>query len=125
MGAGLLVTAAADTAAAGPWGAYGIAAGNAAGITVTAALLLRGLAGHPLALRAAALAPALARTLAAALAATAAGWAVASRLTGPASGAAAGALTVTAVFAGVAAAAGVPEARPRYLLALVTRKARP
>ncbi|NED19995.1 murein biosynthesis protein MurJ, partial [Streptomyces sp. SID9913] len=43
MAVGLAVTAGAGAWAVGPWGVAGIAAANAAGITVTAALLLRGL----------------------------------------------------------------------------------
>ncbi|MHB9861615.1 murein biosynthesis integral membrane protein MurJ [Streptomyces sp. YIM S03343] len=43
MTTGVVVTAWAGALAVGPWGAAGIAAANAAGITVTAALLLMGL----------------------------------------------------------------------------------
>ncbi|MEU6536508.1 lipid II flippase MurJ [Streptomyces sp. NPDC047000] len=43
MTAGVVVTAWAGSLAVGPWGATGIAAANATGITVTAALLLTGL----------------------------------------------------------------------------------
>jgi putative peptidoglycan lipid II flippase len=122
MGAGLLVTAVVDGAAVGPWGVYGVAAGNAAGITVTAVLLLRGRGGQALALRARDLAPALARTTAAALAAAAAGWALALMLPDPLTAAAACALAVPAAFAAAAAAVRVPEVP--HLLALVRRKAR-
>ncbi|MFJ2954918.1 lipid II flippase MurJ [Streptomyces sp. NPDC087270] len=123
MGLGLAVTAAADAAAVGPWGAYGIAAGNALGITVTAALLLRGLGAHTVAVRVAAVAPRIGRIALAALCATAAGWALAHRLPDPAVAAAACAVAVPVVFAGAALAARVPEVP--YLLATVTRKGRP
>ncbi|AXK37496.1 virulence factor MviN [Streptomyces armeniacus] len=43
MAVGLLVTTVAGASAAGRWGVYGIAAANAAGITLTAVLLLRAL----------------------------------------------------------------------------------
>jgi putative peptidoglycan lipid II flippase len=122
MGAGLLVTAAADAAAVGPWGAYGIAAGNALGITLTAVLLLRGLDGHTVAVRIRTVAPRIGRIALAALCATVAGWALAVRLPDPAVAAAACAVAVPAVFAGAALAARVPEVP--YLLATVTRKGR-
>ncbi|MEE4541246.1 lipid II flippase MurJ [Streptomyces sp. V4-01] len=123
MAAGLLVTAVADAAAAGPWGAYGIAAGNAAGISVTAVLLLRGLARRGVDVPARTLAPGLARTAAAALAAAAAGWALAARLPDPPVAAAACALAVPAVFALAAVALRAPEVP--YLFAPVLRKGRP
>ncbi|WP_037916104.1 lipid II flippase MurJ [Actinacidiphila yeochonensis] len=120
MGAGLLLTAVLDAAAVGPFGACGIAAGNAAGITLAAALLLRGLGGRPVALRARALAPAMARTLLAAAAAAAAGWALAARLPDTAAVAAC-AVAVPLVFGAGAAAVRAPEVP--YLLATVTRRA--
>jgi putative peptidoglycan lipid II flippase len=123
MAAGLLVTAVADAAAAGPWGACGIAAGNAAGISVTAALLLRGLARRGIDVPARSLAPGLARTAAAALAAAAAGWALAGRLHDATAAAGACALAVPAVFAAAGLALRAPELP--YLLAPVLRKARP
>jgi putative peptidoglycan lipid II flippase len=123
MTVGLLLTGAADAAAVGPWGVYGIAAGNAAGITVTAALLLRGLGTHSVDVRARAVLPGVARIALAAACATGAGWALAARLPDPLTAVAACGLAVPAVFAAVAAAARVPEVP--YLLATVTRKARP
>ena len=45
MTAGILTTAVVGACAVGPWGVTGIAAANAAGITVTAALLLAGVLG--------------------------------------------------------------------------------
>ncbi|MBY8877572.1 virulence factor MviN [Streptomyces sp. PLK6-54] len=123
MGAGLLVTAAGDAATVGPWGAYGIAAGNAAGITVTAVLLLRGIGVHSVAVRARSLAPGLVRIALAATAAAGAGWALTAAVPVALAAAALGALAVPAVFAAVALALSAPELPS--LLASVTRKAHP
>jgi putative peptidoglycan lipid II flippase len=73
MLAGIALTAAAGSAFAGPWGARGIAAANALGITLTAALLLLGLRHQSVPLDARRLAGGLARLTAAAAVATAAG----------------------------------------------------
>ncbi|MGA4865827.1 lipid II flippase MurJ [Streptomyces lavendulocolor] len=70
---GIALTAAAGSAFAGPWGARGIAAANALGITLTAALLLLGLRQQSVPLDARRLAGGLARLTAAAAVATAAG----------------------------------------------------
>ncbi|MGI5356573.1 lipid II flippase MurJ [Streptomyces sp. CA-252508] len=70
---GIALTAAAGSAFAGPWGARGIAAANALGITLTAALLLIGLRHQSVPLDARRLAGGLARLTAAAAVATAAG----------------------------------------------------
>lgn len=121
MAVGLLVTAVADAAAVGRWGAYGIAAGNAAGITLTAGLLLRGLGAHSLAVRARTIAPGLARTVLAAAAATPAGALVAARAPGALAAVVGCAAVVPAVFALAAFVLRVPELP--YLLATVTRKA--
>jgi putative peptidoglycan lipid II flippase len=122
MGAGLLLTAVLDAAAVGPFGACGIAAGNAVGITLTAVLLLRGLSRRGVGLRGRALAPAMARTLLSAAAATAAGWALAARLPDTAAVAVCAA-AVPLAFGAAAAAVRAPEVP--YLLATVTRRARP
>lgn len=123
MAVGLLVTGVVDATATGPWGVYGIAAGNAGGITVTAALLLRGLGSRGVAVRARAVAPGLARTVLAAAVATAAGWALTTRVPDPLTAALACGLAVPAAFAAAAAAVRAPEVP--YLLATVTRRARP
>ncbi len=123
MTVGLLVTGVADALAVTRWGVYGIAAGNALGITVTAALLLRGLGAHSVAVRARAVAPGIARIALAAGCATAAGWALAVRLPDALASAAACAVAVPAVFGAAAAAVRTPELP--YLLATVTRKGRP
>lgn len=109
MAAGLVLTVAADAAAVRAWGAYGIAAGNAAGITLTAAILLRGLPARAVPVRAAALGSAVSRYVLAAAAATGAGWCTVRLLPGPAVlAAAACCLTVPLAFAAAAAAAGAP-----------------
>ncbi|MFC4034004.1 murein biosynthesis integral membrane protein MurJ [Streptomyces polygonati] len=122
MAVGLLVTAVADALAVGRWGAYGIAAGNAAGITVTAWLLLRGLGAHSIAVRARAIVPGLTRTLLSALVATVSGWLTATRMPGALSAAVVCGVVVPAAFTAAAVAVRVPELP--YLLATVTRKAR-
>ncbi|RST01584.1 lipid II flippase MurJ, partial [Streptomyces sp. WAC05374] len=71
---GIAVTAAAGQAWAGPWGAAGIAAANALGITLSAALLLAGVRRQSVPLDARRLALGLARLTAAAAVATGAGW---------------------------------------------------
>jgi putative peptidoglycan lipid II flippase len=111
MAAGLGVTAAADAAAVTAWGAYGIAAGNAAGISLTAALLLRGLTARAVPVRIPALTAAVSRYVLAAAAATGAGWCTTRLLpagTPAAAVAAACCLTVPLAFATAAAAAGAP-----------------
>ncbi|CAG7650616.1 lipid II flippase MurJ [Actinacidiphila bryophytorum] len=111
MAAGLGVTAAADAAAVTAWGAYGIAAGNAAGISLTAALLLRGLPARAVPVRIPALTAAVSRYALAAAAATGAGWCTTRLLPAGAPAAAVAAaccLTVPLAFAAAAAAAGAP-----------------
>jgi putative peptidoglycan lipid II flippase len=120
MAAGLLVTVAADAATVGAWGVYGIAAGNATGITVTAALLVRGLGAQTIAVRARRLTAATARIAAAATAATAVGWGVTAALPGPSAALAACCVAVPVTFAAAATAARVPEVP--YLLATLRRR---
>ncbi|MFI6035325.1 murein biosynthesis integral membrane protein MurJ [Streptomyces sp. NPDC051315] len=98
MAVGIVVTSWLGTLAVGPWGVYGIAAANAAGITVTALVLLAGMGPRSVPIRVRPVLLELSRPLRAALAATLAGTLVASRFAGPVPGLAAGALTVTAVF---------------------------
>uniref|UniRef100_UPI000A4DD39A lipid II flippase MurJ n=1 Tax=Streptomyces sp. SBT349 TaxID=1580539 RepID=UPI000A4DD39A len=111
---GLAVTAAGGLVAVGPFGAPGIAAANAVGITVTALLLLWGLASRTIPVDARLLLGRFARLGAAALAAAGGGWAAASALpsAGPPADLALGCLLVPAVFAGAALALRVPEAAP-------------
>ncbi|MFF8291306.1 lipid II flippase MurJ [Streptomyces sp. NPDC016309] len=106
MLAGIAVTAAAGRAWAGPWGAPGIAAANALGITLTAALLLLGLRRRHIPLDARRLTGGLARLTAAAAVGTAAGWWCA---TGPALLAVtAAAAATTAAFTATACALRAP-----------------
>ena len=113
MAAGLLVTVGGGLVATPRWGAAGIAAANAAGITVTAALLLHGLATRTIPVDPRRVLGRVGRLALAATVATAAGWAAAdAAATLPAPAAlAAGALLVPAVFAAAAHALRVPEAR--------------
>lgn len=122
MAGGLAVTVAAGAAAVGPYGVHGIAAANAAGISVTALLLLHGLGSRVVVIEVRAIGLRLGRLVLAAAAATGA-----ALLASPATGAAlaslaAGVLIVPVVFLATARALGAPEAV--HLLALVHRRLR-
>ncbi|NEA58500.1 murein biosynthesis integral membrane protein MurJ [Streptomyces sp. SID13666] len=120
MGAGLLITITAGAVTVGYWGIYGIAGANAAGITATAVLLLRGLGAQVIAIRARTVAAGLGRLVVAAAAATTAGWATARLLPGPLLSTTVCCLVVPAIFTAAAAAVRVPEVP--HLLATVKRK---
>ncbi|WP_410011321.1 lipid II flippase MurJ [Streptomyces nigrescens] len=120
MAAGLLVTAGAGLPAARWWGAPGLAAANAAGITTTAVLLLHGLGTRVVAVPVRRIAAGLGRLAVAAVAAVAVGGPLAALPADPLAGAAAGALLVPAVFAGTALAVRAPEVR--HLLVVVKGK---
>ncbi|WP_405011090.1 lipid II flippase MurJ [Kitasatospora sp. NBC_01539] len=111
MAVGLLVTAGVGLAATPRFGAPGLAAGNAAGITVTAVLLMRGLLLRGIALRLRPVLAGQARLLAAAVGAAAAGALVAARLPAPPVATLLGGLTVALVFAGLGTVLGAPEVR--------------
>ncbi|MEV6961273.1 lipid II flippase MurJ [Streptomyces sp. NPDC051207] len=98
MAAGIVVTAGAGTWAVGPWGVAGIATANAAGITVTAALLLHGMGPRSVPVRTRHVLAELGRALLAAVAAALAGAFAARHVAAPLPGLAAGACTVTVVF---------------------------
>ncbi|MFH8799464.1 lipid II flippase MurJ [Streptomyces sp. NPDC017936] len=98
MAVGIAVTAWLGALGVGRWGVYGIAAANAAGITVTALVLLAGMGPRSVPIRVRPVLHELSRPLRAALAAALAGTLAADRCDGPLAGLAAGALTVTAVF---------------------------
>ncbi|MFF3893353.1 murein biosynthesis integral membrane protein MurJ [Streptomyces sp. NPDC001812] len=104
MGVGIVATSLIGAVAVRPWGVAGIAAANAVGITVTAALLLAGLrtsrrgGAGGVRLRVRQVLAALGRPVLASVGATAAGAFAASRADSPLAGLAAGSLTVTAVF---------------------------
>ncbi|WP_234351968.1 MULTISPECIES: murein biosynthesis integral membrane protein MurJ [unclassified Streptomyces] len=74
MGAGLVATGVAGVPGAQYWGAVGIAAANALGITLTAVLLLRGAHRQSVPVRAGRLGTGLLRLAAAGAGATGAGW---------------------------------------------------
>lgn len=120
MGVGLAITVVAGSVAVRYWGAPGIAAANAAGITATALLLMRGLAGRVVPIDPAAVMAGLGRLLPATLAATAAGWATAARIPSAPLSTLLTALVTAAVFAACARALRVPEAVT--LLSAVRRK---
>ncbi|MGZ3115553.1 murein biosynthesis integral membrane protein MurJ [Streptomyces sp. H62] len=108
MAAGIAATAGIGAGAVGPWGVTGIAAANAAGITVTAALLLAGMGPRSVPVRVRRVLGDLGRAVPAAAGATLAGAAAAAGFDGPAVSLAAGAATVGAVFAVLGLALGVP-----------------
>ncbi|MET9072120.1 lipid II flippase MurJ [Streptomyces sp. NPDC004232] len=98
MGAGIVVTSWIAAWTVGTWGVTGIAAANATGITVTAALLLAGMRTRSVPVRTPGVLCELSRPLRAAGVAALAG-AFAARLPGsPLAGLAAGVATVTVVF---------------------------
>ncbi|MFF7092601.1 lipid II flippase MurJ [Streptomyces rubradiris] len=131
MAAGIAATWGIGACTAGSRGAVGIAAANAAGITLTAALLLAGTARRGVPLRAGAVLRGLGRPLAAAGGATVAGALVAGVPSPAPAGFAAGAATVTVVFLLLGGAPGAralaPALRPvrslpqRLAHALTTR----
>jgi putative peptidoglycan lipid II flippase len=120
MGCGLLITVVAGAVAARYWGIHGIAAANAAGISATALLLLRGLGTRVIDIDVRRVATGLGRLVLAAAAAAAAAAALAP-LGGPTLlTAAVGCLVVPAVFTGTALAVRAPEVP--HLLSTVKRR---
>jgi putative peptidoglycan lipid II flippase len=107
MATGIVVTSGVGALTVGPWGVYGIAVANAAGITVTATVLLAGTGPRSVPLRTRAVLLELGRPVLAALFATVAGLLVTARCPGTLTGLVAGALTVTAVFVLLGRALGV------------------
>ncbi|WP_406257605.1 lipid II flippase MurJ [Streptomyces nigra] len=130
MGIGVVATIGLSAWAVGPWGARGIAGANAAGISLTALLLLLGLGPQSVPVRIPRVAGALARPLAAAVGATAAGLAGAGLADGPAASTAAGCACASVVFLALAwllNAAGVrslPFPVPHSVRSPLTRKLR-
>ncbi|MGV9554825.1 murein biosynthesis integral membrane protein MurJ [Streptomyces sp. NPDC003522] len=113
MAVGILVTSGLGALCVTPWGVHGIAAANAAGITVTALVLLAGTAGGPagsrprrgahrvprsVPLHVPGVLDGLARPVLATVVAAPAGALAGGRFDGPTAGLAAGSLTVLAVF---------------------------
>ncbi|MEU5539624.1 lipid II flippase MurJ [Streptomyces sp. NPDC020362] len=98
MAAGLTVTIGVGAWTVGFWGACGIAAANAAGITLTALLLLHGLGARGAAVRVRRVVAELAKPVGAALCACAAGVVCRQPFPSPPAAVAAGCTSVTAVF---------------------------
>ncbi|MGW2419041.1 murein biosynthesis integral membrane protein MurJ [Streptomyces sp. NPDC001709] len=98
MAVGMVTTAGIDAWTMQTWGARGIAAGNAAGITLTALILLYGLGAHSVPVRVRRLAVELAKPVVAAVCAAGAGFLCAQRFTSPLASVGAGSVGVTAVF---------------------------
>ncbi|MFJ3101438.1 murein biosynthesis integral membrane protein MurJ [Streptomyces sp. NPDC086835] len=120
MAAGLAVTVAAGALTVGAFGVNGIAAANAAGISTTALLLLRGLGSRGVAIQVRSVGGRIGRLTVAAAAATAAGLFAAPLTGGPLQSLAAGALLLPAVFLLTARALRAPEAV--HLLGLARRR---
>ncbi|MFF9670391.1 lipid II flippase MurJ [Streptomyces eurythermus] len=112
MAAGIAATWGLGAGTAGSLGAVGIAAANAAGITLTAALLLAGTGRRGVPLRAGAVLRGLGRPLWAAGAATVAGGFAAGAPAAAPAGLAAGAATVTVVFLLLGGAPGARALAP-------------
>ncbi|MEE1751108.1 murein biosynthesis integral membrane protein MurJ [Streptomyces sp. SP18CS02] len=108
MTGSVAVTAGAGLVWAGPWGAPGIAAANALGITLAAGLLLLGVAGQRVPLGARPVAGGLVRLVGPAALATAAGWTCAARVGSPLPAVLLTLAAVTAVFLASACACGAP-----------------
>ncbi|MEH0423500.1 murein biosynthesis integral membrane protein MurJ [Streptomyces sp. B21-083] len=98
MAAGIVTTSWIGAWTVGPWGVCGIAAANATGITLSAALLLYGMGPRSVPIRTRQVVVELSKPVRAALCATAAGAFVTSRIDGPVAGLAAGTATVTVVY---------------------------
>ncbi|KUO02538.1 lipid II flippase MurJ [Streptomyces caeruleatus] len=102
MGAGALVTAVISAWAVDPWGARGLAAANAAGITLTALLLLKGLGPRSVPVRVRPVVAELSRPVRAAVCAAGAGLFCAGLFDSPTAALAAGCACATVVFLSLA-----------------------
>ncbi|WP_432191177.1 lipid II flippase MurJ [Streptomyces sp. bgisy027] len=122
MGAGALATAGISLWAVDPWGARGIAAANAAGITLTALLLLLGLGPRAVPVCVRRVVAELSRPVRAAVCATGAGLLCVRQFDSPAAAVAACCLCVSAVFLLLAWA--LDAAGARSLLLPVTQSVR-
>ncbi|RDG37867.1 murein biosynthesis integral membrane protein MurJ [Streptomyces corynorhini] len=109
MVVGLVLTNVAGALLMQVWGVLGIAAANALGITTTAALMLRGLSRHSMALDARSTVGGLAKLSAAAAASTGAGWLCGVLVDSPPAGAACSCAVIVAVFLVIARALRAPE----------------
>ncbi|MFJ8044230.1 lipid II flippase MurJ [Kitasatospora sp. NPDC096147] len=115
MALGLLVTVGVGLAATPQYGGLGLAAGNAAGITTTAALLMRGLLLRGIAIRVPKVITGQARLLAAALGAVTVGWLIDGLVADPLLATLLGGLAVLGVFTALALALRAPEVRGPFL----------
>ena len=106
---GLTLTTGAGALLVNVWGVLGIAAANALGISVTAALMLHGLARHSVPIRTRRTTGGLVKLCAAAAASTGAGWFCGERVSSPVLGAAAACVAVAVVFLVTARALRAPE----------------
>ncbi|TQJ88242.1 murein biosynthesis integral membrane protein MurJ [Streptomyces sp. SLBN-31] len=123
MTAGIVVTAWIGAFTVLTWGVDGIATANAAGITVTAALLLGGMGRGGIPIRTRRVLAELTKPLRAAVVATLAGAFVAHRIAAPVSALAAGCLTATTVFLLLGLALGAQGLDPAlHSVRTVTRR---
>nr|WSZ96477.1 hypothetical protein OH820_13125 [Streptomyces sp. NBC_00857] len=106
---GLTLTTGAGALLVNVWGVLGIAAANALGISVTAALMLHGLARHSVPIRTRRTTGGLVKLCAAAAASTGAGWFCGELVSSPVLGAAAACVAVAVVFLVTARALRAPE----------------
>ncbi|WP_200306533.1 lipid II flippase MurJ [Streptomyces adelaidensis] len=106
MATGIFVTSCIGAVTVGGWGVLGIAAANAAGITVTALLLLYGIGGRGVPIHVRQVVAEMSRPVRAAVVAAAVGLFCASRLDTPVLGLAVGSAVVSVVFVALARALG-------------------
>lgn len=102
MAAGILVTSVIGALTAGSWGVCGLAAANAAGITVTALILLHGVGGRGVPIRVRQVVAGIARPVRAAVLAGTAGLICASSVDSPVLGLTVGFAVVSLVFLALA-----------------------
>lgn len=121
---GLALTAGAGSLLVRVWGVLGIAAANALGITVTAALMLHGVGRHSVPVSIRFMTGGLCKLSAAAAAATGSGWLCGALIPSPVLGSVAACVAVTAVFLVIARALRGPEIETilRFLTRPLTRK---
>lgn len=106
MTAGIIATTWIGAATVGAWGVLGIAAANAAGITLTALILLYGVGTRGVPIRTQRVLAGMGKPLRAAMAAGGVGWFCASRTDSPLLGLAAGGTAMTVLFLLLARAPG-------------------
>ncbi|MER8067260.1 lipid II flippase MurJ [Streptomyces sp. NPDC094034] len=124
MLSGLALTTGAGALLVQVWGVLGIAAANALGITVTAALMLYRVGRHSVPVSLRFMTGGLVKLAAAAAAATGSGWLCGALVPSPVLGAMAACVVVGAVFLVIAHALRAPETDTilRFLTRLLTRK---